>query len=241
MENKIYNIDSTFRNTVIYPNSNNFKYDTYFNGPNVYNNSSGLWEPTKNIIPFNEKNAIEMRIISFEIADILQASLFDNPTYFFLKINDIGNVICNNNRYIAKIAVDKTTTPQYNIITDTYIFDQPSDINGLMIRLEDKNGNVINIDGESLDYSFTMEIKVVTNAILKNYDQVKFYSEPVMKRILESKMLAYFEKNIDMNANNSITGTYNNNLVNYNNIMEYTPNGNNNDYMMNRTNSYYNK
>ena len=164
--------------------------------------------------------------------------------YFFLRINDLGNIINNNTKYLTKTILSTNTqyintnsTASFVYITNTVTLDQPTDIKDLKISLEDFNGNIISLNGS--DFSFTLELIVITNTILKNYEQIKFYSEPVMQRILQAKMLAYYEKQISKESNNTITGTYNNNLVNYNNIMEYTPNGNRNDYY-NNSSSYYN-
>ena len=164
--------------------------------------------------------------------------------YFFLRINDLGNIINNNTKYLTKTILSTNTqyintnsTASFVYITNTVTLDQPTDIKDLKISIEDLYGNIISLNGS--DFSFTLELIVITNTILKNYEQIKFYSEPVMQRILQAKMLAYYEKQISKESNNTITGTYNNNLVNYNNIMEYTPNGNRNDYN-NNSSSYYN-
>ena len=99
----------------------------------------------------------------------------------------------------------------------------------LKIRLEDKNGNIIDL-GDDVNFSFTLELVVVTNAILKNYDQIRFYSDIVMDRILKAKMLAYYEKQTDPIVNNTLTNLYNSNLVNLNSMQEYTALGNANNY-----------
>ena len=61
METKIYNIDSSFRNLTKYPNSSNFTYNIL---DNVVNSSA-------QVIPFNEKNVIGMKILSIEIPNTM--------------------------------------------------------------------------------------------------------------------------------------------------------------------------
>ena len=312
METKIYNIDSTFRNLTKYPNSSNFTYNIL---DNIVNSSA-------QVIPFNEKNVIGIKILSIEVPNtmyfinltkgnntfsvdgtpyivpsgsytitdliaklnalviILQFSLIpyegkviilsNDPTnhtiefpfitngyqsfgqllgfinntyivtptdttgenaliipqvqYFFLRLNDLGNIINNNTNYVAKLLLSKTaqnsstiSLAAFDYISNPINLEQPQDIKELKISLEDKLGNILDLIGTN--FSFTLELTIITNAILKNYEQIKFYSEPVMHRILQAKMLAYYEKEVSKEVNDSLTGTYNNNLVNLNNKM----------------------
>jgi hypothetical protein len=232
MDTRIYNIDSSLITTKTA--SNNFTYST------VTTVNRDSYSTTVNE-PFNEKNVIEINILSIELPPVVSDVEFNttpnpdpNNAYFFLRINDFGNIINRNIRYVAKIALDYTnpTTPYWKLITNRIKLEQPTDVKYLQISLEDNLGNLVTLkNGQgNLDFSFTLEVDVITNAILKDYDQIKFYSEPVMKRILESKMLAFYEKQVGSQVNNSLTGAYNANLVNLNNIMEYTPNGQRGNY-----------
>ena len=214
MDTRIYNIDSELRNITAFPNASDFVY-------NRMEQSEGQIEP------FNEKNVIEMKILSIELPDLTNLPSF-NDQYLFLRINDFGNIINKNYNYVAKV-LSTTFNQQSCLITNTIKFNQPIDITQLKIRLEDKNGDIINL-GDDINFSFTLEIVVVTNTILKNYDQVRFYSDIVMDRILKAKMLAFYEKQADTNVNNTITSTYNSNLVNLNSMQEYTALGNTNNY-----------
>jgi len=155
--------------------------------------------------------------------------------YFFLRINDFGNIINKNRRYVSKILTDSQS--RYNSYNqETFIklmnnvikFDQPTDIVNLKISLEDEFGNNVSLNGN--DWSFTLETSVITNTILKNYEEIRFYSEEVMDRILKSKMLAYYEKQVPEKTNSALTSNYSSNLVNLNNIQEYTSNGSSNNY-----------
>ncbi len=61
METHCYNIDSKFRNTTTYPNSSDF----------VYNRMDQTVGTSIVIEPFNEKNVIEMRILSLELSNTI--------------------------------------------------------------------------------------------------------------------------------------------------------------------------
>jgi hypothetical protein len=149
--------------------------------------------------------------------------------YFFMRINDIGNVMNKNRRYFAKIIVDSQASQDktYKIVTNRLKFEQPTDINNLRIILEDEYGSELSING---NYSFTLETVVITNTILKNYSEIIFYSEQVMDRILKAKMLAFYENKVDKGVNNTLTSTYSSNLTNLNNMQEYSTFGSKNNY-----------
>lgn len=332
MNNNLYNIDSKFRNKISFPNSANF----------VFNRMEQTVGSSNVIEPFNEKNVIELKILSLELPNTIyflsdtrgndkiqigattynivdgtysKFSLIDylntlvpnvvfsysistdkvtitnntggnlvftftssgtdyqslglllgftsspitinaaasstatnvmtNPqqSYLFLRINDFGNIINKNRRYVGKIILDnnislsneKTTgininilTNQFKLITNIIKFDQPTDINQLSIGLEDEYGNLINLNNG--EWSFTLETTIITNTILKNYNEIKFYNDEVMERILKAKMLSYYEKQVDDKTNSTLTSTYSSNITNLNNIQEYTPFGSQSNY-----------
>ncbi len=168
-----------------------------------------------------------------------------NPqqSYLFLRINDFGNIINKNNRYIGKIILNNYVsrsseqsssmnidilTNQYKLITNIIKFDQPIDIPQLSISLEDEYGNLMSLNGG--EWSFTLETTVINNTILKNYTEIKFYNDEVMDRILKAKMLSYYQKQIPDNENNSMASVYSSNIINLNNIQEYSALGNSNNY-----------
>ncbi len=327
MDNRIYNIDSKFRNINSYPNSNNF----------VFNKMDGVNPDglTYTVEPFNEKNVIEMKISSLELPNVvyyIQSTKGNNTIefngvnivvpdgsytkaeltsylqtnmlgvnvsissttnkvtitnngvgpitfpasgtsylslgevlgylitdtipnaggvltgtnamidpqikYFFLKINDYGNIINKNRRYVSKIVTDSQSRFD-DINQETFIkiignnikFEQPIDIPKLQISLEDEYGNLVSLNGT--DWSFSLEVVIITNTILKNYNEVRFYSDEVMDRILKAKMLSYYQKQVDPIDNNTITNKYNSNLVNLNNYQEYSSSGSRNNYAPN--------
>ena len=151
--------------------------------------------------------------------------------YLFLRINDFGNVINKNRRYVTKIVTDtQSTYQQTSIKVSNHLikFDQPTDIPQLRISLEDEYGNLISLNGNN--FSFTLEVVVITNTILKNFSEIRFYKEEVMDRILKAKMLSYYEKQADDKTNNTLTTTYNSNLINLNSQQEYNTFGSSNNY-----------
>jgi hypothetical protein len=326
MNSNIYNIDSKFRNQTSYPNSANF----------VFNRTESLNGSNYRIEPFNEKNVIEMKIISLELPNTnyyilssrnnnslsynsisitipdgsyTQSELinelnklaitslsglafsyssttnkctiinshassdlvftasgtsyislgeilgFTVPTtithgttststnvmkdpqqiYFFLRINDFGNIYHNNRRYVAKIVIDNQARyddlnqeTTIKLITNRIKFEQPTDIKQLNISLDDEYGNNVNLNGS--DWSFSLETIIITNTILKNYSEIRFYNDEVMDLILKAKMLSYYEKQANNNVNNTLTSTYNSNLTNLNNMQEYSTFGSRNNY-----------
>lgn len=323
MDIRVYNVDSKFRNTTSYPESSNFVFNrveqndgsTYVDGNVVKNNYS--------IEPFNEKNVIEINILSLELPTVIYylvdshnnntltlgaatitipegsytkaelASFLNTTTllpnidvsyssntdkitivnnnidtisfpasntsyyslgdilgfnstttiangetkssdnnmkdpmydYFFLRINDFGNIINKNRNYVSKITPSSIIS---NIVGTKIKFDQPTDIPNLRISLEDKYGNNLSLNGN--DWSFTLEVIVITNTILKNYNEIRFYNEDVMDKILKAKMLAYYEKQVEPAVNNNLTSTYNSNLINLNTQQEFNVLGSKNNY-----------
>jgi len=199
--------------TIIFPN--------YNSGYKSFGQLLGFTNSTYTIEPY------------FQIAE--STMTIPQEQFFFLRINDLGNIINNNTRYIAKnilttgtLYTKTNSASSFHYISNPITFDQPRDVKDLKISLEDFNGNILNFNGS--DISLTLEFTIITNSILKNYDQIQFYSEPVMQRILQAKMLTYYEKNITKEENENLTQEYNKTLINLNNKMEYTPFGNRNDY-----------
>ena len=167
--------------------------------------------------------------------------------YYFLKINDIGNITYKNKRYFTKLYVDYNTRVVNNDeinrgapikhIPTTVIFKQPTNINGLKISIRDKFDNLIDLNGS--DYSFTLEVKLISNSILKKYNEMFTYSNDVMQRMLNAKMLTWYEKNLkegDKQPPQSLAGNYNSNMVMLNNQQEYNPAGNRFNYNYNHPN-----
>ena len=157
-------------------------------------------------------------------------------TYFFLKINNLGNIIYKNRKYFTKLYVDyghrvvsddelNRGAPIKHIPT-TIAFNQPTNINGLKISIRDKFDNLIDLNGS--DYSFTLEVKLISNSILKKYNEMFTYSNDVMQRMLNAKMLTWYEKQLkegDKEVEQTLASTYNDTMVTLNNQQEYNPDG----------------
>jgi hypothetical protein len=155
-------------------------------------------------------------------------------SYVFLNINDFGNIIHKEQRYVAKLIPNNTSRfddinqeTVYKTLSTRIIFDQPKDIKELKISLRDNTGNLASIN--NVNFSFNLEVKTISNSILKQYKEMKFYNHETMDRILSARMLEYYNKQVD-NKNHTLTQNYSNNMQhNYNNI-ELQPFGNRNNY-----------
>lgn len=145
--------------------------------------------------------------------------------YCFLAVNDYGNVIHNNKKYLSKIIM---TNKKYEMIFDgshkyvtkDVVFNQPINLNRLNISLEDYNGENLNLNG--IPFSFTLEITTIKNSLLKNYLESTFYSPDLVKMMLDDMMLTYFsdktknykigdkyDKVLKHNAKNNVNGEEN--------------------------------
>jgi|APSaa5957512535_1039671.scaffolds.fasta_scaffold16634_4 hypothetical protein len=159
-------------------------------------------------------------------------------TYFFLKINNLGNITYKNRKYFTKLYVDYgqrvvsddelNRGAQIRHIQSDIIFNQPTDINGLQISVRDKFDNLLELNGS--DFSFTLEITVISNSILKNYNEMFTFSETVMQRMLNAKMLSWYEKELNETQPTTLATNYNSNMVTLNNQQEYNPAGNRMNY-----------
>lgn len=152
--------------------------------------------------------------------------------YVFLKINDLGNIIHKDNRYVAKLVPDNSSRfddlnreTVYRTLSTRIIFDQPNDIKELKISLIDSAGNLASIN--NANFSFNFEIKTISNSLLKQYEEMKFFNSDVSERILNARMLEYYDRE---NKNHTLTNQYSKNIQQQYNNIEYTSNGNRNNY-----------
>lgn len=144
--------------------------------------------------------------------------------YFFLNINDIGPIYYKNRQYMAKIYTDIkyryddiNLSLSYDYIGPLFKFNQPNDIKNLKISLVDRFNNPIEIN--NIDYSFTLETKIIYNSILKQYTELFSYSDEVMNKILSNKMLEYYNKNTE-NKENLLEFDYDDNMTLIHNNVE---------------------
>ena len=135
-------------------------------------------------------------------------------SYYFLKINDLGKIKHNGKTYFCKIVID---APKYEVSYDSqnkYVtkdveLTQPLDLDRLNVSIEDYYGNVINQNG--VNFSFTLELKIVRNDTIKNYRTSIFHSNQLTKILLYDKMLDYFNNklnNMDGDHKGGITTAY---------------------------------
>ena len=155
--------------------------------------------------------------------------------YVFLKINDLGNIIHKDKRYVAKLVPDNSSRFDdlnretiYKTISSKIVFDQPKDINDLKISLVDSAGNLCSLNNGN--YSFTLEVKTISNSLLKQYEEIKFYNNDVSERILNSRMLEYYDRE---NKNYTLTNQYSKNIQQQYNNIEFNYDGNRNNYNYN--------
>lgn len=129
--------------------------------------------------------------------------------YYFLKINDLGKIYNNGKQYFCKLIMD---SPKFEVVYDSqnkYVSKkvellQPINLKKLNIKIEDTFGNTINQNG--IDFSFTLELKVIRNEIIKDYKTSTFYSEELMKIRLYDKMLEYFKYKLKDTQNENKSG-----------------------------------
>jgi hypothetical protein len=159
--------------------------------------------------------------------------------YIFLQISDFGNIIHKEKRYVAKLIPDNSNRfddvnreTVYKTLSTNIKFNQPKDINKLNIKLIDNYGNLANIN--NTNFSFTFEIKTINNSILKQYEEISFYNNDVMERILNAQMLEYY-KRMNNNQNINLTTGYSVNTQNQFNNNEFNYNGNRNNYNYSHT------
>jgi len=152
--------------------------------------------------------------------------------YVFLRINDLGNIIHKDKRYVAKLVPDNSSRfddlnreTVYRTLSTRIIFDQPIDIKELKISLIDSAGSFASIN--NANFSFNFEIKTISNSLLKQSEEMKFFNNDVSERILNARMLEYYDRE---NKNHTLTNQYSKNIQQQHNNIELTSMGNRNNY-----------
>jgi len=141
---------------------------------------------------YNSYSSTNKVIISENIVNTL------GEHYYFLKINDYGNIYNNGRKYMSKIILN---APKYqtvyedsnSYVSKEHIFKQTIDIKHLDIKILDYKGNIVDPNG--IDYSFSVEFKVIQNAILKLYKNINFRSNELDNLILKDKLLKFCIEN----------------------------------------------
>lgn len=205
METVIYNIDSRHRNTSIYANPYDFRYK----------------------LPNGIKNVTDIKLVSCEFEDFSTCTHL--VSYSFLKINDFGSVNhvikdttdqtqLYTDTYFAKVILPSVAVDPTPFISTTYKFKQPIDIRNLDIKMYDYQGSYVTT---LEDFSLTLEFKTVSNHLLKQYNELAFYSPEAMQMLLNDKMLEYYSKQLAQKSD----GVFLNNPV-ANNMMTNMTHGN---------------
>ena len=134
---------------------------------------------------------------------------------YFLKINDYGNITNNGKNYMMKVIVtsplfEASFDSRQRYVTKTYQFSQPTNLTKLEIRLDDYLGNIVDLNG--LNFSFTLEVITIHNKILKNYNELSFYSKDLLELILHDNMLEYYSRE-NKSQNENRTEIFKNNNI----------------------------
>lgn len=197
-----------------------FKFESLSNGYQSLGELLGFQADT--VLTVNDGNSITST----------SGSTIAQEKYVFLKINDLGNIIHKEKRYVSKLVPDNSsrydslnTETIYRSYNVNIKFDQPKDINELKISIVDSLGNLASIN--NVNFSFNFEVNSISNSMLKYYEEMKFYNNDVMERILNARMLEYYDRE---NKNHTITRQYSRNIQSQFNNIEYKHDGNRNNY-----------
>lgn len=133
---------------------------------------------------------------------------FIGENYYFLKINNIGNIYNNSNKYFAKLIIENgfyqiIFEGQHKNISKIIEFNKPIDLHYIDICIEDNFGNEVKSNGIPL--SLTLEFKILRNSLLKDYKKNNFYTSELKKIILYDKMLAYYNEKSSNNSSGLAT------------------------------------
>lgn len=117
--------------------------------------------------------------------------------YYLLQINDYGHINHNDKKYMSKIMLlnpkyEMTFDSKSRFVTKSYKFKQPTNIDKLEIKIVDYLNNVIDLKG--VQFSFTIEFKVINNNVLKKYHELSFLSGDLLELMLHDNMLEFYDR-----------------------------------------------
>jgi hypothetical protein len=213
----VYELDN---NSTLSGKSLAFEYNNYTGKLKISNTSgSPIQFQFPDIDIYNDdslKNLLGFKDDSFDtnITIAVGDNILDYPMepaiekYFFIRINDIGNIYYKNRQYMAKIYNeykyrydDINLSNSYSFTSHLYKFNQPVDIKAFNISIVDKYNN--NVELNNMDYSLTLEVTTVYNSVLKRYYESITYSDEVMNKLVNKKILEYIEYKLDDNKRNN--------------------------------------
>ena len=137
--------------------------------------------------------------------------------YYFIKVNDLGTIYNKNYRYMSKIVVtaplyEKSFDSRKRYVNKVVHMNQPTKLSKLDISLHDYKNNLLNLNG--IDFSFTLELTVINNLVLKKFKELTFFSEELLDIILREKMLEFFVKETEDNVDENKLVFNNSNISN---------------------------
>lgn len=120
--------------------------------------------------------------------------------YYFLKLNDFGNVYHNGKIYMSKLVItsqkfELTYEDSTFYVSKKLEFVQPINLTRLEVEIVDYNGNTLVQNG--IDLSFSLEIKMVKNTLLKKYKELSFNSSEFTKQLVYDKLLVYLNSELE--------------------------------------------
>lgn len=144
--------------------------------------------------------------------------------YYLLQVNDYGHIKNLDKRYMSKIVLlrpkyEMTFDSRTRFVTKAYKFKQPTNIDKLNIKLVDYLGNDIHLNG--VQFSFTIELTVIHNSLLKKYHELSHYSGDLLEIMLHDNMLEFYNRE-NNNSKQKIGNTLMNNMHSINNNNETT-------------------
>ena len=138
--------------------------------------------------------------------------------YYFLKLNDFGNIYHNGKIYMSKLVItaqkfELTYEDNTYYVSKKLEFQQPINLSKLDIEIVDYKGNTLVQNGA--DLSFSIEIKMVNNTLLKKYKELSFHSPDFTKQLVYDKLLVYLNDELKRRGieNNSLYKSIYQNLL----------------------------
>ncbi len=201
------NVDSTQTSTPI-----KFKY---------MRDSSGNIDSFQQI---NDVVEIEIKDIKFQNAS---GEFLTDVDYIFLNINDfkfIRNNSSTTGNYTTKLtffSIDEFNG-QIKASPSIFKFKQPIDLKRIQFKFFNKDGTEPSsltdlLTSETDSFSFTLNVKCITNSMLKSYDELFTFSEDVLQRMAYSKMIQHYNNPQGIIQTQNATQSYQSNFNNFNN------------------------
>lgn len=184
-------------------------------------------------------------VIEIELKDIkftnASGEFLTSVDYIFLNINDFKFIRNNSSslgNYTTKLtffSIDEFNG-QIKASPSVLKFRQPISLKELKFIFIKKDGtipaSIVDLLTASSDtFSFTLNVKYLSNSVLKSYDEMFTFSEDVLQRMAYSKMIQHYDNLSMVNKDQpSITNSYQSNFIDLHNNNEFNPDGNRINY-----------